>query len=160
MLRITVDILPRGDVARARTIAVGYIWNKSRDKQGYVYGVCLSKEKDTFSALEAVKQEQAQVRGYPRWSAPVWDLVARCVHRAMSPRSRNFNLGPLPMALYKRVPVLEYENISYVRVADVPEFAREEFVKYLSGQACPLIPGEDAPDGCAYVSDFYRFLGQ
>ena len=157
MLRITVDHLPHGRVDKARTIARALIWNKGRDHSGHCYGVRLSDFPDGPNIQSGVDIEDGEVRNYPRWSAPVWDLVARALHRGMQPKSKEFNLGFLPKALSEVVPVCHSQGVAYIRVADVPDFAREHFKKFLFGKMCPLIDGED-PMGCAHVQDFHRFL--
>ena len=41
----------------------------------------------------------------------------------------------------------------YVRLIDIPEPFRSEFLAWMTGSACPVIEGED-PRGCAYDYDF------
>ena len=159
MLRITVELLPYGDAQRARVLAKAFIWNKGRDKKGYRYGVHLT-ESGSMEPPSSPSEEHAEIRNYPRWSASIWDLVARALHRGMAPASRGYNLGPLPKALIDVVPVrTTADGLTYIRLADIPEFARPHFERFLCGQTCPLIESEPDPAGCAYVHDFHRFLG-
>jgi len=54
----------------------------------------------------------------------------------------------------KSVPILKHEGTQYVRVADIPEPTRTEFIKHLVLAQVPIIPGEG---DCVYAFDWILF---
>ena len=53
------------------------------------------------------------------------------------------------------VPVYEYKDVTYVKDSDIPKEYRDEFGKWMRGQTCPVIEGED---WCSYSWDFERWV--
>lgn len=57
------------------------------------------------------------------------------------------------------VPVHKHDGITYVRLDQIPEPLRTEFVKWLRGSQMPVIPGLDDHD-TAYSWDWDVFFGR
>lgn len=162
MLRVTVEILPGGREASARTLSVAHIWNKGNSAKGTNYGVRLGSDApdiDHKSQAYDDTNRTGELRHYPRWSASVWDLVARALQRALRESPKQQSMGAFPTHIATLVPVLKSDTISYVRLCDMPDFVRPHFEKFLSHKTCPLIESEDDPRGCAYSWDWHSFLG-
>ncbi len=101
MLRITVELWPSGRESGCRVIAtadIGRIQNGAHAD----YEVRLDE-----SPLGNVG-DVATVREYPRWSASMWDLVARCIAAALS--SGREELPPRPVL--PEVPVHKCDGLS------------------------------------------------
>ncbi len=145
MLRITVEIFPGGDESRRRELAHADIGNVSMGALSrYVARVY-------ESGIDDVKT--AEISEYPRWSASVWDLVARCVAKALTGKEE-IPAHPTPL----QIPVSACEGIRYVRHADMPEPARSAFRERMQHSTGPVIAHESDPMGCAYEHDWLDFL--
>lgn len=96
----------------------------------------------------------AHVRSYPRWSATVWDLVARCLAAALNGGKEQ--LPPRPTLL--EVPVHTGGTVRYVRLREIPEPAQTFFRRSIAHSTCPAIDEDLEPMSCAYATDFEDFL--
>lgn len=140
MLRVTVELLPGGHLDGRRTLATANIW---RTRSGPLADYEFEMEEKLLpdSAWQGVLQD------YPRWSASVWDLVARSVAVALSGKEELPARPALP-----QVPVYDAEGgWPYVRFDDIPEPTRGFFIKNLCGSSVPGF-------GSAYVWDWEDFL--
>ena len=162
MLRVTIELLPGGREASARVLSVAHIRNKGRSKRGSHYGIRLGSE-DPGIDHKAQAYEDGNRTGellhYPRWSASIWDLVARALQRTLRESPKSQTLGPFPKAIASMVPVLKSGDITYVRYQDMPDFVRLHFMAFMDHKTCPLIEEEQDPRGCAYSWDWNSFLG-
>lgn len=162
MLRVTIELLPGGREQSARTLSVAHIWNKGISKKGAHYGIRLGSEAPDIDHNEQAYEKDNRVgelRNYPRWSASIWDLVARSLQRTLRTNPKQQSMGAFPQAMSELVPVLKSGNITYVRFQDMPDFVRPHFQKFMAHQTCPIIEEEDNPCGCAYSWDWQSFLG-
>lgn len=162
MLRVTVELLPGGRENSARTLSVAHIWRKRITKKGASYGIRLGSEAPDIDHKEQAYDEDnrtGELRYYPRWSASIWDLVARSLQRTLRTSPKQQTMGPFPQAVAALVPVLKSGDLSYVRFQDMPAFVRPHFEKFMDRKTAPLIEEEDDPRGCAYVWDWQSFLG-
>lgn len=162
MLRVTVELLPGGREHAARTLSVAHIWNEGRSKKGAHYGIRLGREMpDIDHNAQAYDKDNltGKLRHYPRWSASIWDLVARSLQRTLRTNSKQQSMGAFPQAIAELVPVLKSGDIPYVRFQDMPDFVRPHFQKFMGHQTVPIIEEEDDPHGCAYAWDWNNFLG-
>lgn len=83
MLRITVELLPKGDASRSRHLGTAYITNDgSGDTQHGNYTVVLSK----WDKPSAVWRE-GRVEGFPRRSRGSWDLLFRALRACVGVRN-------------------------------------------------------------------------
>lgn len=159
MLRVTIEILPSGQGKKARVLSVAHIWNKGCSKRGFIYGIRLGQESPAIDhqqqAYDAANRT-GELRDYPRWSASIWDLVARGIQRTLRTQTAQQSLGPLPQSIADVVPVYQNDDIRYVRLQDMPDFVQSHFEAFLANQTVPIIESEGA---CAYVWDWHRFLG-
>lgn len=140
MLRVTVELWPGGRESRKRVIATADI-GRVRD------GALADYEVELDEALIGVG-DRALLRDYPRWSASVFDLVARCLAAALNCGKEE--LPPRP-ALPEVAVHVRGDGVQYVKLSEIPEPARTFFKENLSGSG---IPGH----GCAYAHDWYDFL--
>ncbi|CAK0501999.1 Uncharacterised protein [Burkholderia pseudomallei] len=92
--------------------------------------------------------DTALIRDYPRWSASVFDLVARCLAAALNNGTDEFPPRP---ALPEVAVHVRGDGVQYVKLSEIPEPARTFFQENLSGSG---IFGH----GCAYAHDWYDFL--
>ncbi|MGF6852954.1 hypothetical protein [Paraburkholderia sp. CI3] len=141
MLRITIELLPGGREDGKRVIATADI---ARVSSGALadYRVALD------DAVLGQVGERATVRGYPRWTGSVWDLVARCVAAALN-QGREA-LPPRPASPQVTVHVND-AGYRYVRLDEIPEPARTYFDRKLAGSGIP-------DHGCAFAHDWFDFL--
>ena len=144
MLRITVELLPGGREQEKRVIATADIARVSDGRFGALadYRVALQ------DAVLSEVGERAVVRSYPRWSASVWDLVARGIAAAL-----NQDIEALP-ARPAKPQVKVHTNdagFRYVRLDEIPEPTRTFFDRKLAGSGIP-------DHGCAYAHDWFDFL--
>lgn len=139
MLKITVSIIPHG-IGPERQLGELRIAN--------VGGGRIADYRCTLSGEGLPQPLVSEVRHYPRWAEPIWDLVARAICKTLAERER-LPRRPAPL----QVPVLSdpSSGISYVRVSDMPEPARSEFLQWATGSSGPVIEGETI-GGCFYVS--------
>lgn len=81
MLRVTIEMVPKGDDSRAFTLAQGVIANDGTgtlDKSNYVYG---------FSGQASHKNPEPDIRssgrleGFPRLRKDAWELLRRCLNQ-------------------------------------------------------------------------------
>lgn len=162
MLRVTVELLPGGREGSARTLSVAHIWNQGRSKKGNHYGIRLGSEAPDIEHNEQAYDKDnrtGELRNYPRWSASIWDLVARSLQRTLRTSPKQQSMGAFPQAVAELVPVFKSGDISYVRFQDMPDFVRPHFEKFMDHKTAPLVEEEDDPRGCAYSWDWKSFLG-
>ncbi|MDD1790153.1 hypothetical protein [Burkholderia gladioli] len=141
MLRLTVELWPGGREPGKKVLATASI---ARVKNGALadYEVELHDE-----ALGAVG-DIAHVCAYPRWSASVWDLVARSIAVALTEGKEQLPVRPVS----PEVPIHVNEHGQrYVRDSEIPEPTRTLFALYSAGSACPALD-------CAYAHDWHDFL--
>lgn len=149
MLRITVEIEHPLSHSR-RVIASGMIGNHaSAELSDYI--VVLN---EAYGRLK--DQQCGAVKQYPRFSASVWDLVARAIVTTLYGSE---TLPERPASVSSRVPVHKTsDGLPYVRLAEIPEPARSAFEYNMDSNAstCPIIEGE--PRDIAYSWDLKAFL--
>lgn len=147
MLRITVELLPNGRTEGRRVLAVGEI-GRTRSGASADYRVRFGEEllPDTMSG---------EVRDYPRWSASIWDLVARALCVALSGEEA---LPKRPTAPDVPIHRSSKSDVPYVRLREIPEPARTFFAHNIRYSTCPVVSEEPDPLGCAYAWDWESFL--
>jgi len=141
MLKITVSIVP-GGVGPERRLGELHIAN--------VGGGARADYRCTLFGSDLPAPVQVSLTRYPRWSASVWDLVARSLAKALSGSER---LPRRPARL--AVPIRHDGSVAYVRLSDIPEPARSGFERRMRGSTVPVIPGEGE---CAYSWDWLGFI--
>lgn len=142
MLRVTVELWPGGRESARRAIATADI-GRIRDGAFADYRVRLEEQ-----SLDGVGDETV-VADYPRWSASVWDLVARCIAAALNQGREDLPPRPmLPMA-----PVHERDGRRYVRLREIPEPAQTFFRRCIANSSCPFVEDDDELKGCAYAEE-------
>lgn len=141
MLRVTVELIPRGRESGKRTLVVAEIANTGGGSMAD-YQIELS---DEFAGLK-----RASIRSYPRWSTSAWDLVVRCIAKALFGKEQ---LPKRPTPIEELVPILQdaSSHYPYIKVDQIPEPARREFDRRMSGSSVPY-PGH------AYLHDWLDFL--
>lgn len=147
MLRVTVELWPGGRESGKRVIATADI-GRVADGAHADYEARL-----TESGVGSVGT--GHVRQYPRWSATVWDLVARSIAASLSG-----NADQLPSRPEQPdVPThTTSDGTQYVRLSEVPVPARIHFERRLANSSRPLIEEDPEPRGCAYLHDWIYFL--
>ncbi|WP_028208570.1 hypothetical protein [Paraburkholderia nodosa] len=147
MLRVTVELWPSGRESDKRVIATADICRVAD-------GVHADYEARLDEAGVG-RVGTGHVRAYPRWSATVWDLVARSIAVALGGNAEELPSRPqLP-----EVPVhTAVGGTRYVRLREIPEPVRTHFGHWLDGSTCPLIEEEPEPRDCAYWHDWVYFL--
>jgi hypothetical protein len=95
----------------------------------------------------------ANLLEYPRYSAPIWDLVARAIAVALTGKE---DLPPRPQQL--DVPVHTAGNTSYVRLREILEPARSLFERRMFYLTRPVIEEDPQPMDCVYAWDWIDFL--
>jgi len=147
MLRITIELLPGGRTEGRRVVAVGNV-GRIRDGACADYAVSLGETPlpETLSG---------EVREYPRWSASVWDLVARALCVALSGEEALPKRPTVPDVPIHRSNV---PGAAYVRLPEIPEPARTAFWNHIRYQTRPIV--SDVPDRmqCAHLWEWQRFL--
>jgi hypothetical protein len=141
MLKITVSIVP-GGVGPERRLGELHIAN--------VGGGEFADYACTLHSDDLPAPVRVTLARYPRWSATVWDLVARALAKALSGSER---LPRRPARL--AVPMHHDGSVAYVRLSDIPEPARSAFERRMRGSTVPVIPGEG---DCAYSWDWLGFI--
>lgn len=139
MIRVTVELVPR--MGSKRTLAVAEIGQVGKGRL-LDYEALIQTE---TGAVHTVKIER-----YPRWSASIWDLVARSIAKALTGAER-LPKRPQPLA----VSIHSDDGDPYVRISEIPEPARSAFEKNMRDETRPFIKGERE---CAYAEDWEDFL--
>lgn len=148
MLKVTVELWPGGRESGRRVIATADI-GRIRDGAFADYRVRLEEQ-----FLNNVGDE-AVVADYPRWSASVWDLVARCLAAALNDGREA--LPPRPMLPVAREH--ERDGRRYVRLREIPEPAQTFFRRRIADSSrCPHVEEDAEPKGWAYAEDWEDFL--
>ncbi|SIT39478.1 conserved hypothetical protein [Paraburkholderia piptadeniae] len=147
MLRVTVELWPGGRESARRVIATADI-ARIRD------GALADYEADLHEALLGNIGDTAHVRSYPRWSASVWDLVARCIAAALNGGKEKLPPRPVP----PQVSVYISDNRRYVRLREIPEPARTFFRRNIANGSRPLISEDSDPMDRAWAHDWSDFL--
>lgn len=92
MLRVTIDLIPRGDESRKKTLATADIWN---DGTGSVttgnYGATLFVHQTADGKPK--KWRTAFVNGFPRISRGPWDLLQLVLKDALKNRNNLQNVS-------------------------------------------------------------------
>ncbi|CAJ2785922.1 hypothetical protein [Burkholderia pseudomallei] len=141
MLRVTVEPWPGGRASGKSVIAAADI-GRVRD------GAQADYEVELRETLLGDVGDTALLRGYPRWSASVFDLVARCIAAALNNGREELPARPVLPEVTIHV---RGDGVHYVKLSEIPEPAKTFFEKNLDGSG---IPGH----GCAYAHDWYDFL--
>ncbi|WP_325099839.1 hypothetical protein [Paraburkholderia madseniana] len=147
MLKVTVELWPGGRESGRRVIATADI---VRIKNG----VLADYEVDLREDLLGEVGEASTLRSYPRWSASVWDLVARSIAAALNDGNEQLPARPPP----PDIPVHESDGLRYVRLREIPEPTRTFFRGNLAYSARPVVEGDPEPMDCAYAWDLQDFL--
>lgn len=148
MLRVTVELWPSGRESGKRVIATADI---GRVKDGALADYEVHLEESTLGDVGHI----ATVCEYSRWSASVWDLVARCIAAALNGGQEGLPSRPtLP-----EVPVHDSGGLQYVRLREIPEPARTFFQRRIVNSTRPMVSDDPEPMDCAYVWDWDAFLG-
>ncbi|MCL4667860.1 hypothetical protein [Burkholderia pseudomallei] len=141
MLKVTVELWPGGRESRKRVIATADI-GRVRD------GALADYEVELRETLLGDVGDTTLIRDYPRWSASVFDLVARCLAAALN--NGKEELPPRPVSPEVTIHV-RGDGVHYVKLSEIPEPAKTYFEKSLDGSG---IPGH----GRAYAHDWHDFL--
>ena len=141
MLRVTVELIHGGRESSKRILAVAEISNVGGASMAHYH----AEVGDESPGLK-----EADIRAYPRWSTSVWDLVLRCIAKAMFGKEQ---LPKRPTPVAELAPTYQDagSHYPYVKVDEIPEPARTEFDRRLSGSSVPF-PGH------AYQHDWLDFL--
>ena len=142
MLRVTVELWPGGRETGRRVIATADI-GRIRD------GALADYEVDLREGLLGEVGDTEHVRSYPRFSASLWDLVARCIAVALN--AGREELPPRPTLPDVPMHVRSSDGVRYVRLDEIPEPARTFFEHNLDGSGIPA-------HGCAFAHDWQDFL--
>ncbi|MEZ2307253.1 hypothetical protein AB6809_11555 [Paraburkholderia sp. RCC_158] len=147
MLKVTVELWPSGRESGRRVLATADI---SRIENGALadYEVLLEEE------LLGGVGDTAFVRKYPRWSASVWDLVARCIAAGLNGGVET--LPPRPVL--PEVPVHDSDGTQYIRMREIPEPAQTFFRRNMAHSSRPFIESDREPRDCAWAYDWRDFL--
>jgi len=150
MLRVTVELWPGGRERAKRVIATADI-ARIRDGARADYEVRLAED-----LLDGVGVgELATVADYPRWSATVWDLVARCIAASLNGGREELPSRPVT----PEVPVHgSLSGTRYVRLREIAEPTRTFFAHNISRSSRPEVIDDPFPMDCAYVHDWEDFL--
>jgi len=146
MLRVSVELWPGGQKQGSTLLAVADI---ERTRSGVLSDYSVEMWEDVV-----YRRWSGAVENYPRWSASVWDLVARSIASALS-GSEALPRRPIQVV----APVhRSAEGISYVRLREIPQPARRFFEQSIQGSTCPVISEVSDPMECAYAWDWVDFL--
>ena len=141
MLKITVSLIP-GGVGSEHKLGELHIAN--------VGGAAHADYECVLISDDLPEPVRATVQRYPRWSATVWDLVARAIATALNDRER---LPRRPSLV--SVPIHMDGTLAYVRMAEIPEPVRSIFERRMFGSTVPVIDGEK---DCVYAWDWQAFI--
>lgn len=144
MLLVTVEVLPdRGRLGR-RTLGTARIWQKGC---GLLADYSVEVDEELFPTLAA------EVHSYPRWSAPLWDLVVRAVAVGLT------GVEELPARpTQPLVPAHEAFGVRYVRFSEIPQPPRAYFQRNIARSPRPVVTKDPKPFECAYAWDWEDFL--
>lgn len=141
MLRVTVELWPGGRERHKKLLATA---NIERIKDGALADYEIELHDEALDDVGSI----AHVRDYPRYSASVWDLVARGIAAALAEGREELPARPIA----PEVPIHTNEHGQrYVRDSEIPEPTRMLFALYSAGSARPA-------RGCAYAHDWLDFL--
>ncbi len=143
MLRVSVELWPGGQKQGSTLLAVADI---ERTRSGVRSDYSVELFEDVVH-----RRWSGAVENYPRWSASVWDLVARSITSALS-GSEAMPKRPIQVV----APVHRFEGISFVRLQEIPQPARRFFEQSIQGKTRPVISGVSDPCACAW--DWVDFL--
>ena len=147
MLKVTVEIWPGGRESGRRALATAEI-GRIRDGALADYRVVLDED------VQQGDLGSANLLDYPRYSATLWDLVARAIAVALTGKEE---LPQRPQQL--NVPVRTSSgNTPYVRLREIPEPARSLFEKRMAYSTRPVIEEDSQPMECFYAWDWRDFL--
>lgn len=141
MLKITVSLIP-GGVGPEHILGELHIANVGGAAHADYECVLISNDLPTPA--------HATIRHYPRWSATVWDLVARAIAKSLTGQER---LPRRPSLV--SVPIHMDGTLAYVRMAEIPEPVRTIFELRMFGSTVPVIEGEE---DCVYARDWQAFI--
>lgn len=144
MLRVIVQLIPCGDESRATELARADIGNVSRG--------AMANYRVRVRETDVEGGKLGEVKGYPRWSASIWDLVLRMIAKAQYGEEQ---IPPRPELL--DVSIRRGDGFAYVRLADIPEPARTAFRDNLDRWRSGVPPGDGTPGDCAFADDWVRF---
>lgn len=147
MLRVIVELWPGGRESSKRVIATADI---CRVRSGAHADYQVHLEEGLLGDVGDI----ATVHQYPRWSASVWDLVARCIAAGLNEGKEELPERPM----LPSVPVHISDGLCYVRMREIPEPAQTFFRRRMAHSTCPVIDADPEPMGCAYASDWEDFL--
>ena len=116
MLRVTVELWPGGRESGKRVIATADI---GRVRSGALADYKVHLEEMPLGTVG----DNVIVHDYQRWSASIWDMVARCIAVALS--GGREELPPRPVT--PEVPVHTSGTVRYVLLNEIPEPARTFF---------------------------------
>lgn len=142
MLKVTVTLIP-GGVGAERKLGELVIAN--------VDGGPHANYKCVLTSDDIPEAKQAVVANYPRWSASVWDLVARALAASLNDGAERLPRRPRPT----KVPIHHDDGLAYVRMHEIPEPVRHIFARRMQHSTKPVIPGEG---DCVYAWDWLDFL--
>lgn len=143
MLRIAIEIWPGGRESGKRAIATADI-RRVKD------GALADYEVELREGLLGDVGDTVLVRDYPRWSASVWDLIARSAAAALN--AGREELPPRPTRPNVSVHIRSTDCVRYVRLDEIGEPTRRFFEHHLAGSGI-------LAHGCAYAHDWLDFLG-
>lgn len=143
MLRVSVELWPEGKKKGSSLLAVADI-TRTRSGDRSDYAVDLFEDGMWRGA-------SGTVENYPRWSASVWDLVARSIASALS-GSDALPKRPTPVV----VPIHRFDGVSFVRLREIPQPARRHFEQSIQGKKRPVISGVSDPCACGW--DWFDFI--
>jgi len=145
MLRVTVELLPRGRESGRKTLASADI-TQEKGGEHADYRVELHDEVMGSVGVGALRE-------YPRFATTVLDLVVRAIAAGLS-GSENLPVRPRKVD----VPVYRAGNIEFVRIREIPEPAQSIFLQHIARLPPLVVNTESRPEDCAYASVWRRFL--
>lgn len=143
MLRVSVELWPEGQKKGSTVLAVA-------DIERIRSGVRSDYSVDLFEDV-GYRRWSGTVDSYPRWSASVWDLVARSIASALS-GSEALPKRPTPVV----APIHRFDGVSFVRLREIPQPARRHFEQSIQGKTRPVISGVSDPCACGW--DWFDFI--
>ncbi|MFA8358061.1 hypothetical protein ACEPT7_09220 [Burkholderia ubonensis] len=147
MLRVTVELWPGGRESSKRVIATADV---GRVRSGVLADYRVHLEEMPLGTVG----DDVIVHGYPRWSASIWDMVARCIAVALSGGREELPQRPVT----PDVPVRTSGTVRYIQFNEIPEPARTFFRRNVATSSCPVIDEATNPMDCAYAEDWESFL--
>lgn len=147
VLRVTVELWPDGRESGKRVIATADI---GRIADGALADYEARLYEDGLGSVRA-----GNVSTYPRWSASIWDLVARSICAALGGNADQ--LPPRPVQPDVRMHTTP-EGTRYVRLREISEPARTHFFRRIANKTRPVIDEDPEPGECAYWHDWLYFV--